>query len=231
MTPIVGYLRLLLDEELGQLAPAQHRAIGAMEDCAGRLRAIIDNLLDVTGLETGQMRFARKPYDFLGSVQAAVTALQDRAADAQLQIVCEFPDGDWSGMGDGERLQRAIRQLLDNAIKFTPSEGTVAVRTKRLPSGHYELCVADTGIGIPRGRQDRIFDAFYQVDGSVTREHGGTGVGLAIVRRTARGLGGDLTVRSPAAEKICGVALHGSAFRLTVARESPGELERRTAGG
>ncbi|MFP6685025.1 MAG: hybrid sensor histidine kinase/response regulator [Polyangiaceae bacterium] len=231
MTPIVGYLRLLLDEELGQLAPAQHRAIEAMEDCAGRLRAIIDNLLDVTGLETGKMRFARKPYDFLGSVRAAVAALQDRAVDAGLQILCEFPDGDWSGVGDGERLQRAVRQLLDNAIKFTPSGGTVAVKTKRLPSGHYELCVADSGIGIPRARQDRIFDAFYQVDGSVTREHGGTGVGLAIVRRTARGLGGDLTVRSPAAEQIGGVAVKGSAFRLTVARESPGELERRADGG
>jgi signal transduction histidine kinase len=93
------------------------------------------------------------------------------------------------------------------------------------------LCVADSGIGIPASRQERIFDAFYQVDGSVTRQHGGTGVGLAIARRTARGLGGDLTVHSPASERIEGVTLRGAAFRLTVARESPGEIEGRQDGG
>ena len=72
--------------------------------------------------------------------------------------------------------------------------------------------------------QERVFEAFYQVDGSATREHGGTGVGLAIARRTARGLGGDMHVVSPCAETIEGVLLRGSAFHLTVAARAPAEV-------
>jgi signal transduction histidine kinase len=98
------------------------------------------------------------------------------------------------------------------------------VRVVRLPSGHFELCVADSGPGVSVDRQNRIFEPFYQVDGSPTREHGGVGVGLAIARRTARGLGGDLRVVSPCQEVIEGVAFGGAAFYLKVAQRAPGEL-------
>jgi signal transduction histidine kinase len=114
--------------------------------------------------------------------------------------------------------------LLDNASKFTPSGGTVGVRVVRLASGHYEMCVADTGPGIRPDQQPRIFEPFFQGDGSVTREHGGVGVGLAIARRTARGLGGDVRVASPCSEVIEGARLTGAAFYLTVAPRAPGEL-------
>src|SRR3954471_11517783 len=97
-----------------------------------------------------------------------------------------------------------MTQLLDNAAKFTPSGGTVGVRVLRLPSGHYELCVADTGPGVRADRGGRFLEPFFQVDGSVTREHGGVGVGLAIARRTARGLGGDVRAASPSNEGIDG---------------------------
>ncbi len=90
-----------------------------------------------------------------------------------------------------------------------------------LQSGHYELCVADTGPGVKADRQSRIFEPFYQVDGSATRAYGGVGVGLAIARRTARGLGGDVRVASPSNEIIEGETLTGAAFYLTVARRAP----------
>jgi signal transduction histidine kinase len=86
------------------------------------------------------------------------------------------------------------------------------------------MCVADTGPGIPSERQEQIFQAFYQVDGSVTRAHGGTGVGLAIARRTARGLGGDLRLVSPADESIGALDFDGAAFYLTAAKEAPNEM-------
>ena len=86
------------------------------------------------------------------------------------------------------------------------------------------LCVADTGPGVRPDRVHRIFEPFFQVDGSVTREHGGVGVGLAIARRTARGLGGDVRVVSPSVEEIEGVKLGGAAFYLTVAPRAPGEV-------
>ncbi len=84
----------------------------------------------------------------------------------------------------------------------------------------YELVVADTGDGVPPDRAARIFDAFYQVDGSPTRAHGGVGVGLAIARRVARGLGGDLRLLAEGAT-IEGMFLGGAAFSLTVAKRAP----------
>jgi signal transduction histidine kinase len=237
MTPIVGYVRLMLDEELGPLEPAQQRALGAMEECVGRLRGIIDNLLDVTGLETGRMRFAHVGYDFGETVRAALEAHREAAEAAKLQLGVELPDEAMPAFGDRERLTRAIGQLLDNAIKFTPGSGGVGVRARKLASGHYELCVADTGSGIATDRSERIFEAFYQIDGSVTREHGGTGVGLAIARRTARGLGGDLRVESPSRESIARRRYGGAAFFLTVATRAPevgpgdGVLRSSESGG
>ncbi len=224
MTPIVGYVKMLKDEELGPLNKPQQKALRAVDDCVRRLRGLIDNLLDVTGLETGRMRFLHGDYDFLDTTRRAVAALADRLDDARVTLVEEMPRGPLTAWGDAGRLQRAMTQLLDNAAKFTPSGGTVGVRVTRLPSGHYELCVADTGSGVRADRVEKIFEPFFQVDGSVTREHGGVGVGLAIARRTARGLGGDVRVVSPCAETIEGVQLGGAAFYLSVAPRAPGEV-------
>jgi signal transduction histidine kinase len=195
-----------------------------MDDCVRRLRGIIDNLLDVTGLETGRMRFQHTEYDFLDTTRRAMAQIADRMAEAKIQLVEELPRGPLTAWGDAGRLLRAMLQLLENAAKFTPTGGIVGVRVTKLPSGHYELCVADTGPGISPDRTSRIFDPFYQVDGSVTRLHGGVGVGLAIARRTARGLGGDVRVVSPSPEAIEGHTLFGSAFYLTVAQRAPGEV-------
>ncbi len=224
MTPIVGYVKLLKDEELGPLNKPQQKALRAVDDCVRRLRGLIDNLLDVTGLETGRMRFIHGDYDFLDTTRRAVAAVADRLDEAKVTLVEEMPRGPLTAWGDAGRLQRAMTQLLDNAAKFTPSGGTVGVRVLRLPSGHYELCVADTGPGVRADRGDRIFEPFFQVDGSVTREHGGVGVGLAIARRTARGLGGEVRVVSPCAETIEGVPLGGAAFYLSVAPRAPAEI-------
>jgi signal transduction histidine kinase len=221
MTPIVGYVKLLNDEELGPLNKAQHKALHAMDDCVRRLRAIIDNLIDVTGLETGKMRFIPVAYDFLDTTRRALAQVADHFDDAQVQLVEDLPRGPLPGFGDAGRLQRAMVHVLENAAKFTPSGGVVGIRVSKLASGQFELCVADTGKGIRPDQTNRIFDPFYQIDGSPTREHGGVGVGLAVARRTARGLGGDLRVSSPSAEIIEGVALGGAAFYLSVAPKAP----------
>jgi signal transduction histidine kinase len=218
MTPIVGYIRMLLDEELGSLNKPQTKAVRAMDDCVRRLRSTLDNLIDVTGLETGRMRFFHKEYDFLDTVRRAVAAYADGFADRQLTLLEEMPRGPLAGYGDSERLSRAVSQLLDNAGKFTPPGGTVGVCVRVLES-HYEVLVADSGPGVPPERAERVFDPFYQVDGSPTRAHGGVGVGLAIARSVARGLGGDLKLAGGAA--VEGTYLTGAAFSLTVAKRAP----------
>jgi signal transduction histidine kinase len=105
-------------------------------------------------------------------------------------------------------------------MKFTPTGGTVGVRARRLASGHLEVCIADTGPGISAEKARRLFEPFYQVDGSPTRSHGGTGIGLAIVRGVAHGHGGDVRFGSPANEEILGVPLTGTAFYVILPERS-----------
>ncbi len=218
MTPIVGYLRMLLDEELGPINKPQSKAMRAMDECVRRLRSTLDNLIDVTGFETGKMRFLHRDYDFLDTVRRAVAAYADALAERQLTLLEETPRGPLPAFGDPDRVARATGQLLDNACKFTPPGGVVGVRVRMLEA-HYELLVADSGSGVPPDRAERVFDPFYQLDGSPTRAHGGVGVGLAIARRVARGLGGD--VRLTTGATVEGQLLAGAALWLTVAKQAP----------
>src|SRR3954470_16259962 len=160
MTPIVGYLKLLVDEELGPMNTAQIKALRAMDDCVRRLRALIDNLLDVSGLETGSMKFMHRDYDFLDTTRRAIARVADRMAERRVTLVEELPRGPLPAWGDSERLSRAMIQLLDNAAKFTPAGGYVGVRVRHRPDGEYELCVADTGPGVSRDRAGRLFEPF-----------------------------------------------------------------------
>jgi signal transduction histidine kinase len=223
MTPIVGYVKLLIDAELGPLNTPQSKALKAMNDCVQRLRSLIDNLLDVTGLETGRMRFFHRDYDLVEVVGRSITRHGSEFDERRLRLVTDLPKtGSLTGWGDAERLGRAVDHLLDNAAKFTSEGGTIGIRARRLASGHFELCVADTGTGIPHDKLERLFEPFFQVDGSPTRSHGGAGIGLSIVRGVARGHGGDVRAASPTDEEIVGVPLRGSAFYLVVAERAPG---------
>ncbi len=221
MTPIVGYVKLLADQELGPLVPAQGKALQAMAECVERLRGLIDNLLDVTALETGKLKLDSRRLDFAEVFGRALAGRRAAFGRAGVELAVEVPDAVLEGQGDPERLGQALEHLLDNAIKFTPSGGSAGVRVRRLVSGHVEVVVADTGPGVPRDTFDRLFDPFYQVDGSPTRAHGGTGIGLAIVKGIVRGHGGDVRVVSPADERIGGVRLGGAAFTLLVPERAP----------
>ncbi len=219
LTPIVGYLRMLADDELGETTGPQRKALAAMDHCLRRLRATLDNLLDVTGLETGKMRFFNRPYDFLVTIRRALASHADAFAERGIVLLEEVPPEPLPAVGDRDRLGRAVSQLLDNAAKFSPQGGSVAVIVRTLEHT-YELIVADGGSGIGCDRADKVFEPFYQVDGTPTRLHGGTGVGLAIARRIARGLGGD--VRLLAGDvTVRGIVLGGAALSLTVAKQAP----------
>src|SRR5262245_36856732 len=132
LTPIVGYLRMLMDDELGETSKAQRKALGAMDDCIRRLRFTLDNLIDVTGLETGKMRFFHKDYDFLDTVRRAIAWHADRIAERKLTLLEEFPRGQMAGYGDADRLGRAIAQIIDNAAKFAPEGGIIGVCVRTL---------------------------------------------------------------------------------------------------
>ena len=186
MTPIVGYLRLLIGEELGELNPMQAKSLAAVQDSTERLRGLIDTLLDVSSLETGRMHFYDRAYDFGRVAARAIEHARPRLDARKLEVHVEPAPAGLSASGDPDKVRRAIVHVLDNAAKFSETGGTVAIGIERHGEGaelSYELRVADDGPGIPPDKIGKILEPFYQADGSVTREYGGVGLGLAFARR------------------------------------------------
>ncbi|MGE0789308.1 MAG: ATP-binding protein [Sandaracinaceae bacterium] len=225
MTPIVGYLRLLLDEELGPVTPMQAKSLRAVSESTERLRGLIDTLLDVSSLETGRMHFYHQRYDFAQVAARAIEQARGRFVARDVELLVEPSPPGLDAIGDADKLRRAIVHILDNAAKFSPPRARVAVSIapREAPGGGFELRVADDGPGVDPKTRERVFDAFYQADGSVTREHGGVGLGLAFARRVAEALGGDVALHSPPRHEIAGCQLGGTEVILSVASLPPPE--------
>ncbi|MEM1416387.1 MAG: hybrid sensor histidine kinase/response regulator [Myxococcota bacterium] len=226
MTPIVGYVKLLLDGELGELTPLQRKVLRSMDRSTRRLRTVVDTLLDVSALESGRMHYYERAYDFLEVVRGALEQVREMANDDvhAFALGKELADDDesWDAVGDPDKLRRAIVHVLDNAQKFTPRDGTIAVDVQR-EGRRYAVRVADDGPGIAPEERARIFDSFYQVDGSATRQHGGVGLGLAFAQRVSRALGGAVSVESPPAGPVAGHAARGTLVTVAVAARGKGE--------
>ena len=217
LTPLVGYLGLLSRGELGPLTDPQRKAVRSMDGALGRLRRTIDNLLDVTQLETGRLRFAFAPYDLREVVLRAVELRRPALAALGAKLFAAIPDASLPALGDADRLFRAVEHLLDNAEKFGPPGGAVGVEL-RFSATHAELLVADEGLGVPPGWLARIFEPFVQVDGSPTRKHGGAGIGLAVVRGVAEAHGGGVVAETGSRMRVAGRTLPGLLVRLQISR-------------
>jgi signal transduction histidine kinase len=220
MTPVVGYLRLLLNEELGPLTPLQRKCVESINNSTKKLRTLIDTLLDVSHLETGRLHIYERDYDFGEVADKALSETKNRFAEAGIVLVREQAPGPLPARGDPDKLRRAMIHILDNASKFTPRGSEVAVAMRRVGEAgapaRYELVVVDSGPGISERDRERILQPFFQVDGSRTRAHGGVGLGLAFTRHVVEAMGGDVQVMSPPNQDVAGRRLHGTAFVLAV---------------
>jgi len=224
MTPIVGYLRLLLGEELGPINPMQQKSLRAVQDSTERLRGLIDTLLDVSSLETGRMHFYDRRYDFGRVAARALDQARPRLNERKLEVHIEPAPAGLRAQGDPDKLRRAMVHVLDNAAKFSPAGGQVAVAIERSGEGRetsYELRVADDGPGVDDAQLAKVFEPFYQVDGSVTRQHGGVGLGLAFARRVTEAMGGGIRIHSPPQHEIAGCSLGGTEGVLRVKAQPP----------
>lgn len=197
-TPLVtirGYNELMLAEEMGALSERQRKGLEISAKSIQRLLTLIENLIDFARLEKDRYHLPREPVD-LGSLLADVAAeASDAMRTKDLRLTLSLPRDPAMTLGDGARLRQAFRNLLDNAEKFCGPGGAVRLEVVREPSC-LSVIVADTGIGIPESEQARIFDTFYQVDGSSTRPYPGLGIGLAVVKEIIELHGGRVEVQS-----------------------------------
>jgi len=192
LAAVLGWARMLGS---GQLAPQQSaKAVEAIERNASAQAQIVDDILDVARGMSGNLALDMKPVDLVLVAHHGVDAVAPAAAVKKIQV-----DVDATApvpvVGDAGRLQQVAWNLLSNAVKFTPAGGRVRVTTM-IVDGHAELRVTDTGIGIAPAFLPFVFDKFRQADGSVTRQHGGLGLGLAIARHLIELHGGSIEALS-----------------------------------
>ncbi len=207
MNAVIGMAELLRE---GPLAPDQMHAVDTIVDAGRALLAIINDILDLARLQSGNPVIRAETFSISACVNGVIDLMGPLARAKGIALTADLSDDTPPLIGDDGRLRQILVNLVGNAIKFTPS-GSVRVvlglgRTDDL--AQVEIAVIDTGIGIAGDRLEHVFDSFTQADGEITRRFGGTGLGLTISRLLAREMGGDITARSsPGA---------GSEFRLTL---------------
>jgi len=197
MAGILGMLDVTLESEL----PDEHRdQLETAQRCAYSLLALLNDILDLSKIESGRMGLEKIPFDVRIVLQDCVRSFQPKADETGVDLVCQIspavPD---EVMGDPLRLRQVFANLLSNAMKFTV-QGHVRATLDATPSAGGEVllrfAVEDTGIGIPAEKLPLIFEKFTQVDGSVSRKFGGTGLGLAITRKLVEMHRGEIHVES-----------------------------------
>jgi signal transduction histidine kinase len=201
---ILGYTDLLLMGLQGPVTPGQQKQLERVRYSSEHLMGLVDQLLDFARIEAGSLRVERHPALAEDAVRGALSQLGPEAAARGVAVTADCHAGA-RYVGDPQRVDQILLNLLSNAIKFTGPGGqarvSCAIRDGAVPDTAHAgpwvcLRVEDTGIGIAPEQLERIFEPFVQVESGYTRRHGGAGLGLAISRRFARWMGGDLTVES-----------------------------------
>lgn len=191
---ILGWSQMLRQGNLNETASA--RALETIERNAKAQVQLINDLLDISRIIQGKLRLDVRPVDLVPVIEAAIESVR-LAADAKSVRLQSILDPAASPVsGDPDRLQQVLWNLLSNAIKFTPKRGRVQIRLERINS-HVEIIISDTGKGITPQFLPYVFERFRQADSSITRAHGGLGLGLAIVRSLVEMHGGTVHVASP----------------------------------
>ncbi len=196
MNAVVAFTGLLLETDL---TGEQREYAQAVQAAGGHLLGIIDDVLDLSKIESGRLELEEVPFDLYSCVEDAVAIAASKAAEKRLPVAALFAAGIPAVVtGDPLRLRQILVNLLINAVKFT-DEGQVSVTVRVAPEGGVPVVtfqVADTGIGIPPDAVPRLFVPFSQADAATAREHGGTGLGLSICRQLADRMGGTIEVLS-----------------------------------
>jgi PAS domain S-box-containing protein len=214
LTPVLGWVRMLRS---GSLAPAAaERALDTVERNTRLQAQLVEDLLDVSRIITGKLSLALQSVALGPIVDAALESIAQAAVAKSIAITRQLDQDLPMVEADANRLQQVVANLLSNAVKFTPEGGRVTVTVERAAE-HVRLCVSDTGAGLAPEIAPHIFDRFRQGDSTLTRQHGGLGLGLSIVRHVVEAHGGTVQASSPGPGR-------GSAFTVLIPIRGPAVL-------
>ena len=217
LTSVMGYLQLVLEEQVGPLNEEQRRLLGVAERNGARLLALVADIHTLARADAGHLAMVHASFDLSGVARHAVEAMQTVAAERGVVLRLDGLDGEIVLDGDPMRIAEVLDNLLSNAMKFTPRGGEVTLALGRRGDDAV-IDVADTGTGIPVSEQDEIFERFFRTEAAGEQAIPGTGLGLAISRTIVEAHGGTITFRTR--ENV------GTTFtiRLPVGAAAPGPV-------
>ncbi len=231
LTSVIGYSEMLMEGLAGKLNEEQMEYVKTIMEKGENLLSLIASILDFSKVESGNLRLARKLTDVKSVVNEAMSTVIPIAQKGQINLISEVSSDLPQINMDGEKIRQAIINILGNAVKFNKPGGQVKLKanTIKVPKkiqkddlipaafappdeSFLQICITDTGIGIPEDKLSKVFDSFYQVDGSSTREYGGTGLGLAISNSYITAHGGHIELESERGK--------GSSFTIYIPMET-----------
>ena len=206
LNAILGYTELILDSVYGDMPQKARDVLDRVQRNGRHLLGLINDVLDLSKIEAGQLSLSLTDYSMQDVVEGVYSAVEPLALEKKIALKIEVSSDLPPGRGDERRLTQVLLNLVGNAIKFT-DQGEVVIRASAA-DGSFNLAVRDTGPGISKADQAKLFQEFQQVDNSITRKKGGTGLGLAISKRIIEMHGGRIWVESRVG--------HGSTFSFTL---------------
>jgi PAS domain S-box-containing protein len=218
LNAVMGWVRMLQTDALD--ADGRARALAVIERNAQSQEQLIGDILEVSRIIRGQLRLDMKPVDLVEVVHAAVDSVNPTVVAKRLELTVQLPSGPVVISGDRERLQQILWNLLSNAAKYTPRDGRIVVTISSDPQ-EVAVAVRDSGVGIAPGVIPHIFERFRQGDSGTTREFGGLGLGLAIVRHLTEAHGGTVHAHSDGLGR-------GAAFTVTFPLAAPHDAAAST---
>lgn len=197
LSTIRGYLEMLTAGNLGSLEPAQTNALKVMTRNAQRLSMLIDEMIEFSRMEIRGIALQQTLFSLETFVQESAASMQPQVLARGLSIAIDYPDSCPASLwADRKRLLQVLGILLSNAIKFSHEGGEIVIRVRRGAHGAVSFAVEDRGIGIDAAHQRRVFDKFFQVDSSLSRNYEGAGIGLSIAKSIVEAHGGHLSLES-----------------------------------
>ena len=226
LTSVIGYSEMLLAGLAGDLNDEQKDYLKTILEKGESLLRLISSILDLSRIEARGVQLQRKSVDLDEIVQSAMDSVLPQSLKKNLQLTSNLSPSIKNVVVDGDKIRQCVINLLSNSVKFTPAGGLITVKAgpaDRTPapagpfgsSGYFEISVTDNGIGIPQEHVDKVFETFFQVDSYASREYGGAGLGLSIVKSYVEAHGGEVAVKSEAGK--------GSTFTMILPIEPPGQ--------